>query len=242
MVPILNAYRRQQDFVADASHEIRTPLSVIRASAEILEEEKGQLTPFHQDLVTGMKKELQQMTGLVDSLLTLARSDSGNLNINRKRFDFHQLAQTSVEAFRSLAANLQVVVKVKNPEPETVCYCCGDEQRLRQLLYILLDNALKYNRPGGSVTLECTLSANTLEIRVVDTGIGIPTEELPLVFERFYRVDKARTRSNRGHGLGLSIAAWIVQAHEGSISAYSRPDGGTTISVSLPLCRRNNNR
>jgi signal transduction histidine kinase len=235
MVPILNAYHRQQDFVADASHEIRTPLSIIRASVEILEEEKEQLSPFHQNLVTGMKNEMQRMTLLMESLLTLARSDSGSLQINRKPFNFQLLCKTSATAFRSLAAGSQVEVDMSCSEADGEWCYNGDEERLRQLLYILLDNAVKYNRPGGRVELEYTLTADTLDIRVKDTGIGIPAEELPYVFERFYRVDKARSRSTGGHGLGLSIAALVVDAHGGQIQASNRAGGGTTISVSLPL-------
>lgn len=232
MIPIQRSYRRQQDFVADASHELRTPLSILRTSVEILEEEKDALSPFHQKVLADMKKELSRMTRLIEDLLTLARSDSGRLEIRREPFSLKRMAESAAEAFAMLAREAGLRLEVSIDVPESFLFD-GDEERLKQLIYILLDNAVKYNRPGGEIRVEIWKSSQTVFIRVSDTGIGIPKEEIPHIFERFYRVEKGRSRARGGAGLGLSIAAWIVDAHGGQIRVDSEPGKGTAVQVEL---------
>ncbi len=235
MIPIKRSYKRQQDFVADASHELRTPLSILHASVEILEEEQTKLPPFHQKVLADMKKELIRMTRMMEGLLTLARSDSGRLEIDQRCFDLKKMVETTLESFQLLADQQQIYLSSEIDLEDSDCMFYGDEERLKQLLYILLDNALKYSKSGGEIHLEIRKKACDMYISVSDTGIGIPQEEAPLIFERFYRVDKGRSRLHGGVGLGLSIAAWIVEAHGGQINASSRLGTGTTIQIIFPL-------
>lgn len=235
MIPIKRSYKRQQDFVTDASHELRTPLSILHASIEILEEEQTKLPLFHQKVLEDMKKELIRMTRMMEGLLTLARSDSGRLEIDQSYFDLKKMVETTLEAFKLLADQQQIYLTSEISLQDSDCMFYGDEERLKQLLYIVLDNALKYSKSGGEIHLEIRKKTSDIYISVSDTGIGIPPEETPYIFERFYRVDKGRSRLNGGVGLGLSIAAWIVDAHGGQINAYSKLGIGTTIQVIFPL-------
>lgn len=233
MVPIQRAYQRQQDFVSDASHELRTPLSILQASLEIIEEEQQHLPSFHQKVLADMKEELARMTRLIEGLLTLARSDSGRLEIIQEYFDLKQLVTSSSEVFEVLSAQRQVRISCEIINDGEIMIN-GDKERIKQLLYILLDNAVKYSKPGGKIQVRLIKKENSATIEIADNGIGIPHEKLPYIFERFYRIDNGRSRSLGGVGLGLSIAAWIVEAHKGQIKVGSQLGEGTTIEVMLP--------
>jgi signal transduction histidine kinase len=232
MVPIQRAYQRQQDFVSDASHELRTPLSIMQTSIEIIEEEQTNLSSFHQKVLVNMKEELARVTRMIGGLLTLARSDSGRLEIIREYFDLRQLAQTASEAFEMLASQSQIRItcQIAN-DGEFILF--GDKERIKQLLYILLDNAIKYNKPGGEIEVKLIKKEHSIIMQIADSGIGIPQERIPNIFERFYRIDVGRSRSQGGAGLGLSIAAWIVDAHEGNIKVTSKLGEGTMVQIIL---------
>jgi signal transduction histidine kinase len=237
MIPIQQAYQRQQDFVSDASHELRTPLSIMRASIEIIEEEQAQLPSFHQKVLADMREELSRMTRMIEGLLTLARSDSGRLEIIPEHFHLGDLLQTSSEAFEILAAQRQIRIScVRSCDGDTMFF--GDKERMKQLLYILLDNAIKYSKPGGEVQVSLTEKEKVMILQISDNGIGIPQEKIPFIFERFYRVDHGRTRAQGGAGLGLSIAKWIVDAHRGQFKVTSEVDKGTTVQILLPSAGR----
>ncbi|MCZ8515608.1 ATP-binding protein [Paenibacillus filicis] len=235
MVPIVRAYKRQQDFTADASHELRTPLSVMQSSVEILGEEQEALPPFHRKVLSNMDEEVHRMIRLTESLLTLARSDSDAVEILREPIGLRGLAQDAVEKLRPLAERKRIALELRHAVhaggPDTARL---DGERVRQLLVILLDNAIKYTSEGGSVTLETALSEKGARFVVTDTGIGIPEDQIPHIFERFYRIDKARSRQEGGTGLGLSIAKWIVDAHGGTIQAESGAGRGSRFTVLLP--------
>lgn len=241
LVPIRQAFQRQRDFVADASHELRTPLSVLRASAEVLQRD-AQRAPAGPErdetleLTGNIISETDRMTRLVGDMLTLARADSGELQLDVTALDFTQIARSALRKVQVLARAKQIEMESELPERLPMR---GDAGRLEQLLLILLDNAVKYTPPGGRVTLTARQrgkhNAESVELAVSDTGIGIPAADLPHIFERFYRADKARSREQGGTGLGLSIARWIVQEHGGQISAQSSPSQGTTFRVTLPL-------
>ncbi|WP_409295511.1 ATP-binding protein [Peribacillus sp. SCS-26] len=235
MVPISKAFNRQRSFVADASHELRTPLSVMLSSINAMEmtmqpEEDG----FSRKLLVGMKDEVKRMTVLVGDLLTLARSDSDQPELNRETFDFKVRAQKAVESVGSLAAAKEISLKMEAPDSVPAE---GDPERLTQLLIILLDNAIKYTGIGGRVDIKLTSGSEGLCMQVQDNGIGIQPGEHKLIFERFYRSDKSRTRKMGSHGLGLAIAKWIVDSHGGNIEVESEAGTGSTFTVRIPFIR-----
>jgi signal transduction histidine kinase len=237
MIPIRKSFHRQREFVADASHELRTPLSILHSSLDVLEMEEGkQMSGFSQNVLSNMKNEVRRMTHLVGDLLTLARSDSGVPDLQYENFDLVPSAKQLVQSTQTLAQAKNIRLRLHAPSTLPVH---GDHERIKQLLYILLDNAIKYTPNGGDVNL--TLSAApyekqpSLRIVVQDTGIGIPLEEQGRIFDRFYRVDKNRSRQMGGTGLGLSIARWIAEAHQGTIQISSTPGKGSTFTVIMPI-------
>ena len=233
MIPISNAFDRQREFVADASHELRTPLSVILSSIDAVEMTiDGNKDDMVHKFLFNMKDEAKRMTSLVSDLLTLARSDSGKIERNNDVFDFITVAKKAVDSVKLLAEEKQIRLQFDAPES---IIGKGDMQRLTQLLYILLDNAIKYTLNGGEVGLALSVKQNELCIKVRDTGIGIKPEEQELIFERFYRSDKARSRQMGSYGLGLSIAKWIVDIHHGSIQVESEVGKGSTFIIQIPF-------
>ncbi|WP_433746404.1 sensor histidine kinase [Falsibacillus pallidus] len=232
MVPIADAFARQREFTADASHELRTPLSVMLSSINAIEMTLEDEDPMARKWVSRLKDEVKRMTTLVSDLLTLARSDSGALQRTDERFDFYITAKNAVESVQALAESKRLSLLFQGKGPLLVH---GDQQRLLQLLYILLDNAIKYTPDGGTLTLSAALDSSELVIVMEDSGIGIKQEDQERIFERFYRSDKSRSRSIGGHGLGLSIAKWIVEAHNGSIRVDSEEEKGSTFTVRMPI-------
>jgi signal transduction histidine kinase len=238
LIPIQEAYHRQRQFVADASHELRTPLSVIFSSVEALEME-GELTKneFTQKLLNRLREEIKRMTKLMNDLLTLARADSehASLQLVKETFDFRPHAERTLHLLGELASKKNIRMDFHSPESVIIT---ADADKLTQLLYILLDNAIKYTPDGGEVALSLAVEPfkqqRMLTISVKDTGIGIPPESLDRIFDRFYRVDKARSRQQGGHGLGLSIAKWIVDAHGGNIRVQSEVGKGSEFIVKIP--------
>jgi signal transduction histidine kinase len=238
LVPIQEAYHRQRQFVADASHELRTPLSVIFSSVEALEmEEELTKNEFTQKLLNRLREEIKRMTKLMNDLLTLARADSehASLQLVKETFDFRPYAERTLRLLEELASKKNIRMDFHSPESVIIT---ADADKLTQLLYILLDNAIKYTPDGGEVTLSLRVEPfkqqQMLTISVKDTGIGIPPESLDRIFDRFYRVDKARSRQQGGHGLGLSIAKWIVEAHGGHIHVQSEVGKGSEFTVKIP--------
>lgn len=233
MVPITRAFSRQREFVADASHELRTPLSVMLSSINAMEMTLDvKKEDYSHKLLVNMKNEVKRMTGLVGDLLTLARSDSGTVEYVKERFDFRPIAQEAIESVRAMAESKQIKLHFDAPESLMID---GDSQRLTQLLYILLDNAIKYTSNGGEAILTMTVKGKELLIAMKDTGIGIKPEDHARIFERFYRADQARTRQAGGHGLGLAIAKWIVESHKGTIQVSSEVGKGSTFFIRIPM-------
>ena len=230
--PIRRSFDAQRRFAADASHELRTPLSVIQASLDVLEKEEGEgFSPLSRQIFDDLKDEVRRMTRLTGDLLTLARSDSDGLNLGRESFEGVELAKGVVRNMRSLAELRGVTLAISTP-PSCILY--ADQDRIAQLMMILLDNAIKFTPSGGQAMLTLGCQNDTVVLEVADTGIGLSREDRQLVFERFFRVDKARSRENGGAGLGLSIAAWIVKAHGGSIEALENTNGDSVFRVVLP--------
>lgn len=239
LVPIQEAYNRQREFIANASHELRTPLSVIFSSVEALEMEEDIMTnDFSKKILRRLRDEVKRMKKLINDLLTLARADSehASLELMKETFDFRPHAEQTLQSLAELAVKKEIRLHFDSPEDVIVS---GDADKLTQLLYILLDNAIKYTPNGGEVSVKLHIESykqrHLLIISVKDTGIGIPPEDAGRIFERFYRADKARTRQHGGHGLGLSIAKWIVDAHKGQIDVHSEVGKGTEFIVKIPF-------
>jgi two-component system sensor histidine kinase CiaH len=226
--PVRQAFDRQRRFVADASHELRTPITVVRTNAEALQKRaSAELKEGLEDIAA----EAGHMGRLISDLLVLAQADRGDVTLSTEMVDIYDVIESAARTGRLLAAERGLELSA-NPHHVTVS---GDRDRLRELLLILIDNAIKYTEPGGRITVTGGQADGEAELVVEDTGIGIPEEHLPRVFDRFYRVDKARSRAQDGIGLGLSIAQAIARAHGGTIEIRSAPGGGTTARVALPL-------
>ena len=217
-------------FTADASHELRTPLTALRTEVEVALNKPLSLAE-HQHLLGSVLEDLAWMSRLTDQLLTLSRRDAGVEHLTPAPVNLHSLLSGVVDALRPLAESRGVRLQF---DAEPAVEVAGDEGRLRQVFINLLDNALKYTPEGGAVTMRVQQQGDAGVVTVADTGVGIAPEHLPHVFDRFYRVDKARTRAEGGTGLGLSIAQSIVQAHGGRIEMTSAVGHGTVFTVILP--------
>jgi signal transduction histidine kinase len=225
------ASRAKTEFIADVSHELRTPLTVLSGNAQVglaLLDGDGE----HKEILHEIVGESERMSRMVEELLFLARYDATSVPF--------ELETVAVEPFMAdVAGRARVLARERGAELEAEHEGEGlaevDLQRIEQAVLILVDNATKYGPPGGKITLSSRVRAGELCIGVEDRGPGIPKEELPRIFERFYRVDKARSRRMGGAGLGLPIAKAIVEAHHGRIEAVSRPGKGTKISLCLPI-------
>jgi heavy metal sensor kinase len=224
-----SAFERQTRFTADASHELRTPLSIIHSHVE-LALARPRSAEEYRDAFETCLRAARRMRGLVEGLLTLARLDAGKLEVQRQRIDLGALVEESAGLLAALAEQKGVVMNVRAVRVEMV----GDAGQLAQVATNLLTNAIHYNRPGGEVTATLDADEQTAVLTVADTGCGIPGEDQAHIFERFYRVDKARSREQGGSGLGLAICKSIVEAHGGSIGFTSEASQGTTFVVRLP--------
>jgi signal transduction histidine kinase len=230
--PIRVAFDHQRKFIADASHELRTPLTLIRSSAEMVSTSADNLQPEDAELLDDIMSEVDRMSRLVSDLLTLARVDNSQVTLDVDPVDVSELATQVNQDIEQLAKQKSVTTSVQAQAPMLVI---GDELRLRQLLLILLDNAVKYTKPGGTIETSVGRENGHVSLTVADSGVGISQDALPHVFDRFYRADGARTHEAGGAGLGLSIAHWIVQAHHGEIVIRSKPGKGTVVTVELPV-------
>jgi signal transduction histidine kinase len=222
---------RQRRFVADASHELRTPLTSIHSYAQMLEEWALSDPQIGPESVAAIKRESERMKGLVENLLVLARGDEG-MKLNLKDNDLTEVVEEAAESARA-SVNGKVLIEFPTPQQTTRrVSAVFDRERLRQALSILLDNAVKYSPEGGRVTIKIAEEDGSVGVEVADTGIGIPEDQIPHVFERFYRAEEAR--STEGLGLGLSIARQIAEDHKGSIEVRSKPGEGSTFIIRIP--------
>src|SRR5215208_2809875 len=222
---------RQRRFVADASHELRTPLTSIHSYAQMLEEWALRDPQIGPESVAAIKRESERMKGLVENLLELARGDEG-MKLHLKDNDLTEVVEEAAESARA-AVNGKVLIECPTPKQRVQrVSAVFDRERLRQALSILLDNAVKYTPEGGRVTMKIVEEDSSVAVEVSDTGIGIPEDQIPHLFERFYRAEEAR--STEGLGLGLSIARQIAEDHEGGIEVRSKPREGSTFIIRIP--------
>jgi signal transduction histidine kinase len=227
--PIERTITFMRRFIADAAHELRTPVAVLRSRADVtLQRERDPAA--YVDALTAVGLEAERMGRIVNDLLTLARADAGERAVNPQRLYVDDVALDAVTSVRVLAEQRGVTLAVNEFEEAPAVV---DPSLLRQLLVILLDNAVKFTPIGGQVSLSVSRADGRATVTVADTGVGIPPNELPRIYDRFYRGGDARQRAD-GAGLGLSIAKWIVDAHGSSLTVVSEPGRGTTVTVRFP--------
>ncbi|HET7249239.1 MAG TPA: HAMP domain-containing sensor histidine kinase [Gemmatimonadales bacterium] len=227
--PVERSMDQMRRFMADAAHELRTPVTLLRTRAEVaLAEERDPRRDA--ETLHAVVREVERVGAIVSDLLTLARADAGEQPATRKTVYLDDLASDAVDSIRSLAAQHQVTVGIGSFEEAPIT---GDPVLVRRLLLILLDNAIKFTPVGGDVRLDVTVADGRRVVAITDTGVGIPPEDLPRVFERFFRSDTARQETD-GAGLGLAIARWIADQHGASLGVRSKPGAGTTVTVSFP--------
>lgn len=221
---------RIQQFTQDAAHELRTPLTILRGELELA----YQKADLSDDTRVSLQKTLDRvisMSRVVENLMLLAQSDTGSYPVQKSVFRLDEVLKEIYEDVQILAENRPIEVLLDHCE---AVQFFGDKQLIYRLLLNLCDNALKYTE-RGCIKLKLAIAGDSVDFTISDTGIGIPEEQLPRIFDRFYRVDKSRSNSGGGSGLGLSICQWIVQAHGGSIRVESQLDRGTTIQILFPL-------
>jgi heavy metal sensor kinase len=225
------AFAETNRFTADASHELRTPVSLIRTTAEVALRRPRSAEEYRQAL-EGILQESERTSGLVQDLLTLTRADAGADDWSASRVDVRALISGLREKLLALCAGRGLALHLD--VPGRPAFVEGEQEALGRLIVILVDNAAKYTPAPGEVRLTLRTVDGAAEIEVADTGIGIGAEDLPRVFDRFYRADKARSRDSGGAGLGLSIARWIVDRHKGAITIDSEAGKGCRVRVRLP--------
>ena len=229
---VATAEKEQQQFIADVSHELRTPLTVMRGSLEVaLEEDRS--PEEYREAIGNALLEVRHLTRLSQNLLFLARGQAGRITLSFANADL-------VKFLEDVASDLLPAVTDKGLElsldlPPAPVRAFIDADRMEQVLHNLLENAIRYTEPGGRIVLRLSSASTEVRIEVSDTGIGISQANLPFIFERFFRGDRARLTYSGGSGLGLSIVKWIVEAHKGEVSVVSNVGEGTTFTVTLPL-------
>jgi two-component system, OmpR family, sensor kinase len=228
------SFESMRRFVADASHELRTPLAIIRGEADVALAQERSPAEYRESLAV-ILDESRRLSRLVEDLLNLARADSGRVTLQVHDFYFNELLADCCRSLHSLATRRGVTLECRT---EGDVPFAGDEELLRRLAINLLDNAVRYTPAGGKVTAEVREwgqnGSSGVSLRISDTGIGIAPEARPHVFERFFRADKARSRSEGGFGLGLSIVKWIAESHRGAVELEPGPATGSTFTVRLP--------
>jgi heavy metal sensor kinase len=226
-----DAFQYSRRFMADASHELRTPLTVLRGELESFIQEPA-LAPEWRERLGSALEEVERLGSIVEGLFAISRLDAGEAAAEWVKLDLARLAAATADQMSLLAEDKNIQVTCAAAEPVWVE---GDQARLKQVVVNLLDNAIKYTLQGGTIALTVSAINSHAVLEVADNGIGIPAEALPRVFDRFFRVDKARSRELGGAGLGLSIVKSICAAHHGRVEASSTPGQGSCFRVELPL-------
>jgi two-component system OmpR family sensor kinase len=228
------SFEQQRRFVADASHELRTPVAILRGETEVTLSRPDRTPEEYRETLAILRDESQRLAHIIEDLFTLTRADAGQYPLNLREVYLDELAAEVLRRTRSLAISKGVTL-TSSIQPDLPLQ--ADEDLLRRMLLNLLDNAIKYTPAGGKVSVDCHREGNTYALRVADTGPGIPPDLQPRIFERFFRADKARSRSEGdtgGAGLGLSIALWIAEAHHGRLELTRSDASGTTFTSTLP--------
>ena len=224
--------KEQQQFIADVSHELRTPLTVLRGTLEVaLEEDRP--SEEYREAIGNALLEIRHLARISQNILFLARGESGRVTLSFSNQDLARFVAEVTRELQPAAADHELELSVEVPERPVIAFV--DPGRMQQVLHNLLENSMRYTLPGGSVRVRLSTTPEEARIEIADTGVGIPHADLPFVFERFFRSDRARRAYTGGSGLGLSIVRWIVEAHKGKVEIRSTVDSGTTVTVRLPL-------
>lgn len=231
------SFEKLQRFVSDASHELRTPLAAMRSVGEVGLQETHD-SERYRDIIGSMLEEVARLTSMIDTLLTIAHAESGAIHLNRSVFPFMEVVQESVAIVRVLAEDKKQMLSLEGKDEADVC---ADRAFLRMAVVNLLDNAVKYSPPASAIHVNVRLDQADLghrrfvQLTIEDQGPGIPDDARERIFDRFYRVDDARSRDVGGVGLGLPIAKWAVEAHDGEISVREAPTGGSVFCITMPI-------
>lgn len=225
------AFKRQQQFTGDASHELRAPLAVIQAESSLALQKDRNARDYRKSLEM-VSQEASHMAKIIDQLLTLARADAGKEQFSFDEVDLSELLGDLSSDVTVLCQDKGVEFRLNHIDGLVVR---GDRPRLRQLFFNILNNAIRYTPGGGTITVSLRKEKTMAVVCISDTGIGIPPEDIPHIFERFYRVDKARSRAEGGSGLGLAISLYIAEVHGGKIEVESKLGLGSTFALSLPV-------
>lgn len=230
--PIIQSWKKQNQFVQDASHELRTPLTIIKAKQEnLLEKPESKIIDNVEDISITLQ-ETQRLTKLIKELMELAKNDSDKLKLNKEKFNLDEQIKSIIELYKDVA---KTEGKKLNMSLEYKGYIYADINKLKEVLIILLDNSIKYTERNDIIEVKTYKNDNKCVLEVIDTGIGISKEAIEHVFERFYREEKSRNRSKGGMGLGLSIAYNIIELHKGSIKFDKNRKKGAGVIVKLPI-------
>ena len=229
------SFSRQRQFTADASHELRTPLTVIRSASELALSQPRSPEEYQETIEVSLKAA-ERMTNLVNGLLALARLDSSNADFHLRQINLSDLASESVSLLRAIASEKQISL-VSDLHSVQIF---GNPESLSRMIDNLITNAIIYNKPGGKVFITLKSNDDKAVLEIKDTGVGISEEHLPFIFERFYRVDKARSRLSGGSGLGLAICKGVIEKHNGTITVQSILGEGTTFQIQLPIWNYSN--
>jgi len=229
--PIRKAMERERQFTSDAAHELRTPLAIMKTELEVALREPELSKEDINSLIMSNLEEIDRMTRMTENLLSLSHIDMRENKINLSEILFSHLVERSIEKMRPYAEKKNITLRASIPEKVIIL---GDKDRIQQLLFNLLKNAIDYNKDKGKVEVRINLLPKTILLTISDTGIGISPQDLPHIFERFYRADKARSHKIVGSGLGLSIVKAIVNTHHGTIQVKSNLGEGTTVEIQFP--------
>ena len=225
--------RSMKQFTADASHELRAPMALIRTTAEVAVQRRDRPAAEYLEALKDILEESERTSQVIDSLMLLARTDAGKEVVERAPVDMSSVCRAAIEQGEKLVRHRRLRCSVSIPdEPVPIV---ADPEALRRAIIILIDNAAKYTPEGGLVQVDLSTRDSVATVKVTDTGIGIDPADLPHIFDRFWRADKARSRAYGGAGLGLSIAKWIAETHAGSITVASELGKGSTFYFSVPL-------
>ncbi|MNW50737.1 Alkaline phosphatase synthesis sensor protein PhoR [compost metagenome] len=230
IAPVKEAFDKQKQFIADASHELKTPLAIINTNADVLLTNPEETISRQAKWLHYIKSETERMSKLTRDLLYLTEMDDAKATVLFSRFDLNEAVESVLLTMEAVIFEKELVLNY-DIEPELTAY--GNPEQIKQVIMILLDNAVKYANPNGEITLSLKKTHNEMILAVTNTGEGIPPEHLPRIFDRFYRTDASRARKQGGYGLGLAIAKSIVEQHKGRIYAKSTLGQSTTFYVHL---------
>lgn len=225
--PFIENHEKQKQFITDAGHELKTPLTIINADTEILEMDYGE-----NEWLADIQEQTKHLTSLTNNLITLSRMEEERTRLQMIDFPFSDVVEETVQSFQALARTQN---KTFGTSIQPMISLYGDEKSLTQLVSILLDNAMKYSTPEGRISLRLEKAGNNVKLSVYNTAESIDREQLPHLFDRFYRTDKSRNSQTGGYGLGLSIAAAVVNTHKGKITANTPDEHSLLITVTLPV-------